>query len=150
MLNRSSGLFAVFQERKIADDDFSAMRGIFRGKVASARTEKTIQRMESELIRKPAPLHFDGGAGAGVHPRPFLESELGHVIEVVPLLFRQGLLSLFDGSNELRGESTLLILGRLFLAELRWKGLDGFVDIRNGCRYPRDIEELDRVSLGCR
>jgi hypothetical protein len=83
-----SGLMAVFENRKIADNNLSAMGRIFGSEGAFAPAEHAIQRIKQELIRHSSPGHFQRGARAFIERRPLAENKLRREFEIAPLVGR--------------------------------------------------------------
>jgi hypothetical protein len=65
-LHQAGGLEAVFQERKIDDDDFALVRRHLRRNGAFATAENAIEGIEQKLVRHPGPSHFEGETGTFV------------------------------------------------------------------------------------
>src|SRR5580658_2748466 len=92
----------VFEQRKIADDDLSLMRGLLRCEGAPAAAKQAVEWIEQKLIRHSRPGHFERRPRAFVKRRPFFEDVLCGEVEIAPLVFRERVFPGLYGCNQLR------------------------------------------------
>ena len=77
---------AVFQQRKIADDDLAFVRRHLRREAAFAAAKQTVERIEQKLVRHAAPGHLQRAAGPLVKGGPLVEDVLRGEVQIAPLV----------------------------------------------------------------
>ena len=145
-VDEAAGFVAVFQHRKIADDDLAFMRGHLRREGAFAAAEQPVERIEQELVGHPDQVISSEERGRS--------SKAGHLLKMYCVAKSRSLhwscvsVSLRALIGLMSWRAIGLLLPRLLFVFIGpgGKRLNDAVDVGNGDPLARKIEQLDDIA----